>query len=196
MYLLYEFHRSPSGEILVTDMLCTSFYPGRPSISWKNGTEKALFELVKAEFKKVPISQRTYSDKSNIWSFLGVWGKTVHDSIKASPLAAVGVKFQGINGLAEQADSGIISNVSTTAYNAEDFFYTPSAPAPSGPSTEELRSQLASRLGISIAELNSADKLTLKKWYRVKALEYHPDRNNGDGSRMTELNYLWQVYNA
>jgi curved DNA-binding protein CbpA len=35
-----------------------------------------------------------------------------------------------------------------------------------------------------------------KSSYRRAALKYHPDRNNGDGSKMSELNSLWSVYNA
>ena len=35
-----------------------------------------------------------------------------------------------------------------------------------------------------------------KKSYRMKALALHPDRNGGDGAKMSELNMYWQVYNA
>jgi len=31
-----------------------------------------------------------------------------------------------------------------------------------------------------------------KKVYRKAALFYHPDRNNNDGKKMSQLNYLWQ----
>lgn len=31
----------------------------------------------------------------------------------------------------------------------------------------------------------------MKSWYRKAALILHPDRNNGDSSRMTELNLIW-----
>ena len=35
-----------------------------------------------------------------------------------------------------------------------------------------------------------------KSAYRKAALRFHPDRNQGDGTRMSELNMLWQIYNA
>lgn len=194
MYLLYEFHRSPSGEILVTDMLCSTWFPGGPGISWKSNTEKAVFELVKGEFKKVALSQRSYDPDTKIWSFIGAAGKSVHDSIKNSPIAAVGVTFQAIDNLAGQAKAGRIDKAAAAKYDPNDFFYTPNAPVPSGPSKAELKVKLAGLLEITGDQFDSFSPEDMKKFYRKAALRYHPDRNSGDSSRMTELNYLWQVY--
>lgn len=38
------------------------------------------------------------------------------------------------------------------------------------------------------------DKNAAKKIYHAAAIKYHPDKNNGDGSKMSKLNELWGIY--
>ena len=57
------------------------------------------------------------------------------------------------------------------------------------------KDNLASLLGLaSLREIDGLDSKALKTLYRSAAMRVHPDRNNGDGSKMTELNALWRVY--
>jgi hypothetical protein len=80
-------------------------------------------------------------------------------------------------------------------FNEEDFFYKPTGGA-NELSGEALWKALSSILDVTVDSLRNAQAPELKKLYRVRALELHPDRNAGDGSKMSELNYLWRLYNA
>lgn len=78
--------------------------------------------------------------------------------------------------------------------NPEDYFYNQGIASSAPVSKEQLANKLLDILGISAEEL--ADFNRAKKAYRRKALELHPDRNSGDGSKMSELNSIWSSYNA
>jgi hypothetical protein len=75
----------------------------------------------------------------------------------------------------------------------EDFFYD-SAPITTVVSKATLQNKLQILLEVSSEVFKDSD--ALKRAYRKKALAWHPDRNSGDGSRMSELNSLWSQYNA
>jgi len=195
MYLLYEHHKDPvAGLILATDMLLTSFFPGSPRINFKSAEDKALFELCKLQFKSINAKERTIDMDTYVWSFFGDAGRKVYDMIKASPLAAAGIKFEAVKDLAGQRKAGFIARPSTLDVNPADFFYQQAAPAASGPSKDTIKQQLAAYLSISQVELETATIVNLKKPYRAAALRLHPDRNNGDAKGMTELNYYWQAW--
>lgn len=78
--------------------------------------------------------------------------------------------------------------------HAEDFFYNDFVDNTPKETKDSLAAKLVDMLGITAQELQDAG--LLKKIYRRKALELHPDRNGGDGSRMSELNSVWSAYNA
>src|SRR5215472_13039551 len=124
MYLLYEHHFDASGAILATDMVLSSGYPGRKFVNFKRDpAEAAIFEFAKRIFKNIHFQNRTYEDVGNVWSFLGTSGKEVYEALKASPIVAVGLKFQRVENLMAQAATGSISAPSTSTWNANDFFY-------------------------------------------------------------------------
>ena len=195
MYLLYEHHKDAEGHILVTDMLFTSYFPGRPGVNFKSASEKAQFEFSKRAFKDVHIRLRSYDKETNIWSFFPPAGAEVYKELKGSDIMKLGLKIEQIDSLTEQKRGGYIRvNSTTKRIDPSDFFYTPEAPQSTGLSREDLLKKLSGMLLLSAAELENASLLELKGPYRKAALLYHPDRNNGDGSRMSELNYLWQQW--
>lgn len=196
MYLLYEHLKSPEGELLATDMLMTSWFPGKPGIDFRSPIQKGFFEFTKLTFKKVHISQRGYDPDTKIWTFFGDSGKSVYKDLKNSPMGKVGFKIERILGLSEQVKAGFIKKPEKLAFDPADFFYTPEAPVSSGPTKEQVSEKLAVLLGISAEQLKTGDDLGLKKLYRQAALRLHPDRNGGDSKGMTELNYFWQIYSA
>jgi len=193
MYLLYEHFKSASGEILATDMLLTSRFPGSPFISFRDANEKALFEFCKLIFKSIHTKNRTIDMNTYIWSFLGSAGKDVYDKIKASPIVAAGLLFERVEDLKGQKAAGFIHRPDTSRIDPSDFFYQQAAPASAKILTRsEIAAKLAPMLQLTAPTIEAADLSILKKEYRRAALRLHPDRNNGDATQMTELNWLWQ----
>jgi hypothetical protein len=80
-----------------------------------------------------------------------------------------------------------------TTFTTSDFFYN-TTPVKTVESKESLQQKLAALLQIPISILT--DPIAAKRAYRTTALKLHPDRNNGDGSKMSELNLLWSLWNA
>ena len=192
MYLLYEHLKSPAGDLLATDMLLTSIYPGRPGVDFKNLNDSVIFLSTKDKvFKAVPSASRSYDPDTKIWTFLAGVGAQVYKAIKDSKLLELGLKIQSIENLADQVKSGRVSKpVVTIPIDPADFFYTPEAPKSLGPSKEDAAAAL-----VKIFQLPAGEEITRKHYLRA-AMRLHPDRNGGDSNGMTELNFLWQVYNA
>lgn len=73
---------------------------------------------------------------------------------------------------------------------AENFYHKPE-PTSNVETKEALASKLSEYLGVTITTQELSE---LKKLYRQKAREYHPDYNGGDGAKMSELNRLWTLF--
>lgn len=203
MYVLYEHHKGPSGEILITDMALSFRFPGNPKINFKalSQQQRALFEIVKEQFfKDIHPKFRSMDDKTKVWSFFSPHGEILYRNLKDSPLTSVGLEFKRVEGLQTSVENGWISEPKAR-FDPGDFFYNPEPASPTGAGSIT-KDQAALHLSV-LLELpkdslisTDRDKDLIKKAYRRKALAFHPDRNSGDGSRMSELNMLWQVYNG
>ena len=193
MYLLYEHLKDSDGVLLATDMLLSTKYPGHPGVWLKqlSVADSVLFLTIKDKvFKAVPTAQRSYDPETFIWTFMAGVGAQVYKTIKDSKLLELGLKIQKVERLAEQVKAVRIEKpLLSVPIDPADFFYTPEAPAPSGPTKEQSAQRLAEIFSCSEAEIS-------RKHYLRAALRLHPDRNNGEAEGMTELNFLWQVYNA
>jgi hypothetical protein len=131
---------------------------------------QAMTGLIRAT---VPASHREYNPNSHEWTLLDAYWDNFHAVLK-----------QGNFKLTEDK---------TVA--PEDFFYQNQGVASATiVDKNTLANQLLALLGITAEELADANKA--KKAYRRTALLLHPDRNGGDGSRMSELNSVWSSYNA
>jgi hypothetical protein len=119
----------------------------------------------------IPSSAREYNANTHEWTVLSPFWKSLKEMFEKA-----GWKI---------TDSTVIP--------PEDFFYNQGTAKSVDVSREELANQLLALLGITAQEL--ADSNAAKKAYRRKALELHPDRNQGDGSKMSELNSTWTAYN-
>lgn len=52
---------------------------------------------------------------------------------------------------------------------------------------------LALNAGITLQEVKDYSKEWATKYYHKAAIQFHPDKNNGDASRMYELNTTWAI---
>lgn len=199
VYIYYTLHKDATGTVVLAELKLTT-YPNKWKIDFFSSTEKAIFALVKEKaLKEAPIALRSYDEATNIWTYMENWGPKIIERAKA--LCSV---LGGINTIEVEN----LSAIATAQYfdpkklklppKPEDFFYNPTgnAATSSALTKESACVKLASLLEVSEAILSSAASGELKKLYRRAALKYHPDRNNGDGSKMSELNMLWGVWNA
>jgi len=194
MYVYYEHHKDGNGKIVLTELVLSSRSDGTLKIDFWSKAEKVVFEICKQTLKWPPIGNREYDAQSFLWSYVGqygvsqTYGEAVIEKLETivktlgSPFKAIAVEELSAQALNKKIDlTGKRKKMS-----AEEFFYNHGAPA-SAPaiSRDTIISKLKILLGTEID----------KKAYRQAALRYHPDRNNGDGSKMSELNMLWQLYN-
>jgi DnaJ domain len=73
----------------------------------------------------------------------------------------------------------------------EDFFYSAAQPIAQSQFKASVEEVLVILFGVSVLP-SSKEELT--RLYRKAALKYHPDRNAGDSSKMSELNVAWQQF--
>ena len=187
MYVYYEHHKDASGKIVLTELVLSSWSTGRLGIDFSYSTENMIFEICKLTLKHAPVAQRSFDPATNVWSYFDEWGQfTLMRLVSVTDSIAQKVTLIEVQDLAAQAVNKRI-NLSAKRMRPEDFFYNYGKPVAQAAMTKDtLEQKLKSLMGETID----------KSAYRRAALKYHPDRNNGDGSKMSELNSLWSVYNA
>ncbi len=187
MYVYYEHHKDANGKIVLTELVLSSWGNGRLGIIFANSTENMLFEICKLALKHAPIAQRSYDPAINVWSYFDEWGQfTLMRLVSVTDSIAQKVTLIEVQDLAVQAVNKRI-DLPGKRVRPEDFFYNYGKPVVQAVMTKEtLEQKLKSLMGETLD----------KSSYRRAALKYHPDRNNGDGSKMSELNSLWNMYNG
>lgn len=133
---------------------------------WKN-----FIEGVIALIKTKPVSDREYNPTTKKWTIL------------ERHWAGLELVMQAMNFKFERHEK----------VHPKNWHYE-QEPASKKVPKETLAQQLIDILGCTLEDMKDSDKI--KKLYRRKALELHPDRNAGDGSKMSELNSIWSAYNA
>jgi hypothetical protein len=194
MILYYEHLKDASGTVTITYAITTS---GRNSlgINWKK--DEPTFDIIRALFKSAPIAERSYNGETKVWTFIGPIGATIIEKLKLvlGPLNNIRLEVVEVQDLEAQVASGHITEKKDQKFDPKDFFYNNAAAGKTLLSRDQVIEKLASLMECP-ATAFASDKETLKKLYRKAALRLHPDRNNGNGAPMSELNSLWQVYNA
>ena len=181
MYIYYTPHKDAASKVVLTELKLTS-----RATSWKinfySNTEDAIFQLVKEKaLKEVPIAFRAYDATTSIWTYMEDWGPKVIERARVLASVLGGLTAIEVPDLASIAGAQYFDVTKIRSVpKPEDFFYQ-QAPASKPALTKEQIQQKLAALGV-----------TDKKSYRVAALQLHPDRNNGNGNAMAELNMLWQ----
>ena len=183
----------------ITDIVISSDgMTNRPN--WKNKQEKAIMDLLLSLFKQVDLKDRAMDDSTKVWTFLSGRGKFILTHLESMNTQGLlpGVSFKKIEDLSSKTKTGTLGRIDRVKekmkYDEKDFFYTPPTASAGELSGAALISKLVPLLLITENELIKSDDKELKKIYRRAALTHHPDRNNGDGSKMSELNMLWGIY--
>jgi hypothetical protein len=149
--------------------------------------------------KQIPGDSRTMDPKTYIWTI----PQDKFDSLKKIYLTMQYINsesyFKKHDSLQDFVD-GVKKHKLGDIPKAEEFFYSYGQPVAGGSLSKEsiaakLQGILAEALKTEI-DLSKSTAIDLLKVYRKAALIYHPDRNGGDGSKMSELNMLWQMYKS
>lgn len=170
------------------------------AINWKNKKEEVTINLIRDVFKQVPIAERLHDENTKIWTFFGFRGDVILTGIESMITQGILTSFEvkEIEELQEKVERSelnrVARNMDEKKYKDEDFFYAHAVTTTQVISGEALLEKLAPLLDISVDELKVGDNIALKKTFRRAALKLHPDRNNGDGSKMSELNMLWNIF--
>lgn len=149
-----------------------------PRRGWFKEHVQPVIDVIKTA---VPHNMREYNSANFTWSFaLEVW-----------PTVKAIVENTGFL-LTEKKE--LHSTVEVPHDYAENFYRAPE-PLSQKESKESLAESLAGLLGLSVAQLASLDTAELKRSYRQKARQLHPDIG-GDAALMSELNRVWSLYNS
>ena len=109
--------------------------------------------------------------------------------------------LEGINSLIKQGSLAgyTITDNRETIEAFEDFFnsgaeggYQSTPPKPKAVLLKELEHIFKTQANLMISIREDCKIADLKPSYRRAAMVLHPDRNNGDGSRMSHLNLVWK----
>ena len=191
MYVFFEHHKDVDGTVLATDVICSSYEHGI-GIAWK-GIDGNLFEIMRRLLKAPSLTTRSYNDKLHIWTYLGTTGFTLLETLQETfSKLKLQLEFREVVDLETQVAAGGIAKTSQKKIDAKDFFYN-SAPKSVEITKDAAKLKLEEFFGTSLKDVSYDNA---RRLYRRAALLNHPDRNGGDGSKMSELNMYWQVYNA
>lgn len=135
---------------------------------------KPIVEIIKT---MIPVNAREYDPANFVWSI----GSEYWPPLRLT-LEHLHFTITMIDRKASQEPK-----VHVPTDYAENFYYTATAVKES---TASIAEQLSKYLGVEITTQDLAD---LKKLYRAKAREFHPDLG-GDAKKMSELNRLWTLY--
>jgi hypothetical protein len=146
---------------------------------------KSFFDVV---FSGAAKSAKTYDPVKRCWFIKSEYMEVLLKGLHAFLLDP---KFTWIN-----IEDERVAPISVESF--EEFFTTP---PPSSGSKNRTKEELVEAMADLVMKYAGQKKTEYhykqynlddwKKLYRKLALALHPDRNNGDGSKMSELNMIW-----
>lgn len=195
MYIFYQHHRDGAGTVVLTELKLSS-RDDIWHIQFKVQLEVASFELAKPVLKFPPAAKRSYDERTKVWTYFDDYGVQVLKKLEEilSPVKVpVLIEVEDLQFLATR-DRFDVSKTRRREIRPEDFFYQTAAPPQA--KVIDVAAELSVLLEVSKETLAATQNGELKRLYRRAALKYHPDRNGGDSSKMSELNMLWGLYNG
>ena len=165
-------------------------------------TNQQNFSLAVSAINQIPSGKRRWdaTDKlwmidSEYWNKIKLFFEAGHQIFKMVPYT-LSSTFDSF-----MADEAFNSIKNGTAYAnkpdnvaAQSFFNNFNAVVEKVAVTKTDKEMLAELLAITSYDAIPRDKSAALKLYRQAALRLHPDRNNGDGSKMSSLTQLWREY--
>jgi len=187
MYVLFENHKDANGKTVATDVVCSS-YKTSIFINWKK--DKTQFDVMRNLLKSPPLNMRTYNEELKMWSYLGEHGANLLKILQeAFKQLNQHMEFVEIEDLENAIRSGSLGNRKQTTIDPSTFFYNKVATG-----SIELTKESAALKLVPLLDCGAIENIS-KKFYLLAVKKYHPDFG-GDAKVMSELNMLWQVYNA
>lgn len=174
-------------EINASQTIVTIKFHSIPSKGWWRQEVQPALDFMKA---LVPATLRSYDPSTFLWEVaFEYW-----DACKTA--FEIAFKFTCIEGSIKTATGAHdpFKGVNVPKDYAEQFHYN-AAPVRTTETAESIASKLSIYLGVTIKAQELSE---LKKLYRAKARELHPDLNPEPeaAQKMSELNRLWSLYTA
>lgn len=193
LYVFFEHHKDAQGKTLATDVTVSSFLHGK-GINWK--IDKIPFEAMNRLLKDPPINVRSYNNDLKLWTYIGDAGYHLMEVLQeAFSKLRMQLEFRECEKLEENLQNGSIPEKASKKFDAANFFYNKAGIAQSSEiSKPQAIAKLAIFFDLDVEDMGKLHPKDAKKLYREAALKLHPDRNGGDGSKMSELNMYWRVY--
>jgi hypothetical protein len=134
---------------------------------------------------QIPSTQRNYNPAGHTWEIAAEYWPAVKITLESFGWT---VKLLDLTARASAGEP----NVKVDAEYAEKFYYEDAPVSSTKESSATIAVLLSDYLGVDVSAQDLSD---LKRLYRTKARELHPDLG-GDAAKMSELNRLWTLYSA
>jgi hypothetical protein len=158
---------------------------------------KHIFDTALSAIKSIPAGKRRYDPDTKIWYVDNEYWQNLREFF---------VKGSMLYTLVEHRDDDdfqyVITGIKKAAATwsgpdnkaAKDFFRNFNNVVVKIADNRTDKQILAELLGLQSFDNIPSDKNAAKKLYRAAAIKLHPDKNMGDGSKMSQLNSLWGQY--
>lgn len=163
------------NDVKITEI---SFVSGK-WLNWKKDYQP-IIDLIKSQ---IPVSARIYNTDTKIWEIASEYWP---------PLEQVLISLNFIITKVAESTSANEPNVHVPEEYVKNFYHTPE-PIRIEEDKDTIAQKLSKLLGMPVDII--FNDIELKKLYRKKAREYHPDFG-GDAAKMSELNRLYSIYTS
>lgn len=170
------------------------------SATGKGFIHKTIFEAAVASIKtNIIASKRRYYPATKIWAIDNDYWQIQRNAFLALPSVFTLISHTSLDDF-DAVVSGASAKVKGDKWAgpdnqaAADFFHSFNTSIARIADDSHDKKLLAELLRVGSFDAIPTDKAVAKKLYRAAALIHHPDKNAGNGHKMSELNRLWGAY--